>query len=79
MCVSYIYACAGTYSIEEQMAFVKEFRIMQRACSGDCPNIVHILGCIRGEDLAIVLEYIPLGDLQSMLKKWKELVRSTAI
>ena len=61
------------------MAFAKEFRIMQRACNGDCPNIVHILGCIICEDLAIVLEYIPLGDLRRMLRKWKGLVRSPAI
>ena len=70
---------AGTSSIEEQMAFVKEFRIMQRACCGDCPNIVHILGCMRGEDFTLVLEYVPLGDLQCMLRKWKELVRSSYI
>ena len=68
----------GFSSFEQQMAFVEEFNIMKKACSGECPNIVYILGYIKevtSTDLAIVLEYVPLGDLQSMLRKWKELVR----
>ena len=48
---------------------------MQRACIGDCPNIIHIIGCaVIGIDLAIVMEYVPLGDLKNMLAKWKKLV-----
>ena len=41
-------------------------------------NIVYTLGYIKevtSTDLAIVLEYVPLGDLRNMLRKWKELVR----
>ena len=61
------------------MAFLNEFKIMQKACCGNCPNIVSLLGCLTKEDFAVIIEYVPLGDLQSVLRNWKEMKKVRAI
>ena len=48
---------------------------MKKVCATGNNHIVQIIGCILSEPpIAMVMEYVPFGDLRSNLLQWKEQV-----
>ena len=48
---------------------------MKRVSATGNNHIVQIIGCILSEPpIAMVMEYVPFGDLRSNLIQWKEQV-----
>ena len=55
--------------------FLKEIELMTRVSATGNNHIVQIIGCILSEPpMAMVMEYVPFGDLCSNLVQWKEQV-----
>ena len=51
---------------------------MTRVSATGNNHIVQIIGCILSEPpMAMVMEYVPFGDLRSNLVQWKEQVYTT--
>ena len=50
---------------------------MKRVSATGNNHIVQIIGCILSEPpIAMVMEYVPFGDLRSNLVQWKEQVKT---
>ena len=57
--------------------FLKEIDLMIKVSATGNSHIVQIVGCILTEQpMAMVMEYVPFGDLHSNLIQWKEQVSS---
>ena len=57
--------------------FLKEIDLMIKVSATGNNHIVQIVGCILTEQpMAMVMEYVPFGDLHSNLIQWKEQVSS---
>jgi len=55
--------------------FLKEIATMKKITMGNCPYVVNMVGCCTlQEPLALVLEYIPNGDLLTYLRTIRKLV-----
>ena len=54
--------------------FLKEIELMKRVSATGNNHIVQIIGCILSDPPAMVMEYVPFGDLRSNLVQWKEQV-----
>ena len=55
--------------------FLREIELMKRVSMTGNDHIVQIIGCIINEPpIAMVMEYVPFGDLHSNLLQWKEQV-----
>jgi len=49
--------------------FLQEISMMKKVASGKNPYVVNMVGCcIRQEPLALVLEYVPNGNLLDYLR-----------
>ena len=60
--------------------FRKEIELMKRVCLTGNNHIVQIIGCILFEPpIAMVMEYVPFGDLRNNLLQWKEQVLDHSI
>ena len=73
-------ACLPLQSVAEANAalksdFLKEIATMKKITMGNCPYVVNMVGCCTlQEPLALVLEYIPNGDLLTYLRTIRKLV-----
>ena len=57
--------------------FLKEIELMKKVSTTGNNHIVQIIGCILSEPpIAMVMEYVPFGDLRSNLVQWKEQVHT---
>ena len=66
---------AGETRSEYINLFWKEIELMKRVCSTGNNHIVQIIGCILAEPpIAMVMEYVPFGDLHNNLLQWKHQV-----
>ena len=55
--------------------FLKEIELMKKVSATGNNHIVQIIGCILSEPkIAMVMEYVPFGDLHSNLVQWKKQV-----
>ena len=62
-------------SQENMNIFLKEIELMKKVSATGNNHIVQIIGCILSEPpIAMVMEYVPFGDLRSNLVQWKEQV-----
>ncbi len=60
--------------------FLKEIATMKKITMGNCPYLVNMVGCCTlQEPLALVLEYVPHGDLLTYMRTMRKLVRSTQV
>ena len=49
---------------------------MKKVSTGECCHVVQMVGCVSTAlPLALVLEFVPFGDLLSYLKYWRQKVR----
>ena len=63
-------------SLVEKNNFLKEIELMKRVSSGRCQYVVNTIGsCTLQEPLALVLEYMPYGDLLTYLRTSRNVVR----
>jgi proto-oncogene tyrosine-protein kinase Ret len=54
--------------------FLKEIDLMKRVSLGKCPNIVNTIGCCTlQEPIALVMEYVPYGNLLGYLRTSRKL------
>ena len=66
---------AGSATCESKALFLGEIELMKRVSTTSNNHIVQLIGCILLEEpVAMVMEYVPFGDLHSNLVKWKEQV-----
>ena len=66
---------SGGIAPEEMHIFFQEIELMKRVSITGNIHIVQIIGCILNEPpIAMVMEYVPFGDLHSNLVQWKEQV-----
>ena len=55
--------------------FLKEIATMKKITMGNCPYVVNMVGCCTlQEPLALVLEYVPHGDLLTYMRTMRKLV-----
>ena len=67
---------AGTATCESKTLFLEEIELMKKVSTTSNKHIVQLIGCILLEEpMAMVMEYVPFGDLHSNLIKWKEQVQ----
>ena len=60
--------------------FLKEIATMKKITMGNCPYLVNMVGCCTlQEPLALVLEYVPHGDLLTYMRTMRKLVSSTQV
>ena len=63
-------------SLVEKSNFLKEIELMKRVSAGRCQYVVNTIGsCTLQEPLALVLEYMPYGDLLTYLRTSRNVVR----
>ena len=70
MYTSYYYICPTENATAVQKGeFMKEIEMMKRVSSGKCAYIVNTIGCSTlQEPIALVIEYVPYGDLLGYLR-----------
>ena len=67
---------AGTATCESKASFLEEIELMKKVSTTSNNHIVQLIGYVLLEEpMAMVMEYIPFGDLHSNLIKWKEQVK----
>ena len=67
---------AGGAEKREVENFLEEIAMMKKVSSGECCHVVQMVGCVSTAlPLALVLEFVPFGDLLSYLKYWKQKVK----
>ena len=67
---------AGTATCESKALFLEEIELMKKVSTTSNNHIVQLIGYILLEEpIAMVMEYVPFGDLHSNLIKWKEQVQ----
>ena len=67
---------AGTATSESKALFLEEIELMKKVSTTSNNHIVQLIGYILLEEpMAMVMEYVPFGDLHSNLIKWKEQVQ----
>ena len=67
---------ADTATCESKALFLEEIELMKKVSTTSNKHIVQLIGCILLEQpMAMVMEYVPFGDLHSNLIKWKEQVQ----
>ena len=67
---------AGTATCESKASFLEEIELMKKVSTTSNNHIVQLIGYILLEEpMAMVMEYVPFGDLHSNLIKWKEQVQ----
>ena len=67
---------AGTGTCENKTLFLEEIELMKKVSTTSNNHIVQLIGYILLEQpMAMVMEYVPFGDLHSNLIKWKEQVQ----
>ena len=55
--------------------FLEEIAMMKKVSSGECSNVVQMVGCVSTAlPLALALEFVPFGDLLSYLRHWRQKV-----
>ena len=55
--------------------FLKEIATMKKITMGNCPYLVNMVGCCTlQEPLALVLEYVPHGDLLTYMRTMRKLI-----
>ena len=60
--------------------FLQEIAMMKKVASGKNPYVVNMIGCcIRQEPLALVLEYVPNGNLLDYLREMRTAVSAQLI
>ena len=80
MCVAGVHAISLTlHSVAEANAtlktdFLKEIATVKKITQSNCPYFVNMVGYCMQEPLALVLEYIPNGDLLTYLRTMRKLV-----
>ena len=80
MCVAGVHAIILTlHSVAEANAtlktdFLKEIATVKKITQSNCPYFVNMVGYCMQEPLALVLEYIPNGDLLTYLRTMRKLV-----
>ena len=63
-------------SLVEKSNFLKEIELMKRVSAGRCQYVVNTIGsCTFQEPLALVLEYMPYGDLLTYLRTSRNVVK----
>ena len=68
---------AGERDVEN---FFEEIAMMKKVSSGECCHVVQMVGCVSTAlPLALVLEFVPFGDLLSYLKYWKKKVHRASM
>ena len=66
----------GSANEREVKNFLDEIAMMKKVSSGECCHVVQMVGCVSTAlPLALVLEFVPFGDLLSYLRHWKQKVR----
>ena len=56
--------------------FLDEIAMMKKVSSGECCHVVQMVGCVSTAlPLALVLEFVPFGDLLSYLRHCRQMVR----
>ena len=54
--------------------------MMKKVSSGECCHVVQMVGCVSTAlPLALVLEFVPFGNLLSYLKYWRQKVKKNRI
>ena len=57
--------------------FLEEIGMMKKVSTGECCHVVQMVGCVSTAlPLALVMEFVPFGDLLSYLKYWRKNVRT---
>ena len=78
----YIYTCncqcsciVANAATDMKHDFLQEIAMMKKVASGKNPYVVNMIGCcIRQEPLALVLEYVPTGNLLDYLREMRAAV-----
>ena len=62
-------------SQENMNLFMREIELMKKVSATGNNHIVQIIACILCEPpIAMVMEFVPFGDLRTNLVQWKEQV-----
>ena len=65
-----------TCHCENKSLFLEEIELMKKVSTTGNSHIVQLIGCILLEQpVAMVMEYVPFGDLHSNLIKWNKQVQ----
>ena len=69
MYTSYYICPTENATAVQKEEFMKEIEMMKRVSSGKCAYIVNTIGCSTlQEPIALVIEYVPYGDLLGYLR-----------